>query len=397
MRILELAWEYPPHVIGGIGSHITALVPALRDLGAAVTVVTPLLAGGAAHEQLPGLTIHRVAVGGAPEDWYARVMYVNDLLSRAAEALESGSFPFDIIHAHDWLVGAAAARLKHRFRVPLLATVHATERGRNNGSVQGGLSLAISRAEWQLTFEAWRVDTVSRSMATELAAFFSLPADKIDVVPNGVDTSPYDALEAEAMSAFRARHVAETEKLVFSIGRMVYEKGAHVLVEATPAVLARVPHTKLVLAGKGSMLDVLRARADALGIAANCSFMGYIDDAERDAMFKVADCAVFPSLYEPFGIVALEAMAARCPVVASAVGGLAEVVRPGETGLSVPPMSIGALADAIAITLEDPAAAQLRAERAYADVRQHYSWRSIAEQKLAIMQRICAERAVANW
>jgi len=124
---------------------------------------------------------------------------------------------------------------------------------------------------------------------------------------------------------------------------------------------------------------------------------GFVDDSERDLLLKVADCAVFPSLYEPFGIVTLEAMAARCPVVVSAVGGLAEVVRSGDNGLSVPPSWAKGLADAINQTLADPGAARARAARAYDDVRLYYNWGSIAERKMAVMQRVIDERARTDW
>ncbi len=397
MRVLELAWEYPPHIVGGIGSHVSALVPALRDLGAEVTVVTPQLHGGAPYEHGSGLSVHRVPTDAPHEPWLDRVHSVNEQLADAAEKLAGATAPFDVIHAHDWLVAAAASRLKNRYHVPLLATIHATERGRSGGTVGSELSAAITRAEWELTYEAWRVITVSQSMAGELTSFFSVPPDKIDVIYNGVDTSVYDALDGEDLREFRSRHVGEAERLVFSVGRMVYEKGAHLLVEAAPAVLERVPNTRFALAGKGAMLDILRGRADSLGIGAKVSFMGFVSEADRDALYKVADCAVFPSLYEPFGIVALEAMAARCPVVVSNIGGLAEVVRHGATGLAVPPLAVDALADAIAATLENPAAARARAAQAYDDVRQRFSWGAIAANTLAVMTRVADERSQIAW
>lgn len=397
MRILELSWEYPPHVVGGLGSHVSALVPALAALGAAVTIVTPQLQGGASFEQTGSVRVHRVDVEVQHDNWFARVQSVNEQLAAAVEQLFGDELPFDVIHGHDWLIAAAAERLKHRYQVPLVATFHGTERGRGRGAIGNEVSEAISHTEWELAYEAWRVITVSQSMAGELSSFFELPADKIDVIHNGVDTAPYDALNLDDLREFRRTYAPSGERLVLSIGRLVYEKGAHLLIEAAPAVLSRVPDCIFVLAGQGTMLDVLRDRAAALGISARCTFAGFVGDAERDALYCVADCAVFPSLYEPFGIVALEAMAARCPVVASKVGGLAEVLTDGETGLTVPPMAVEPLATAIALTLEDAPAARARAARAYDEVRRRFSWSAIAAQTLAVMERVADERKRTAW
>ncbi len=181
------------------------------------------------------------------------------------------------------------------------------------------------------------------------------------------------------------------------MGRLVYEKGAQVLVRAMPLVLAQQPEAKLVVAGRGPELDALRSLAWSLGVGEKVLFTGFISDEDRDRLFKVADCAVFPSLYEPFGIVALEAMAAKCPVVASDVGGLSDVVRHEETGLTVYPKDPNSLAWGIVETLKHPEQAAARVRKAHLMVREEYDWRRIARLTADLYGRVIAEREETDW
>jgi glycosyltransferase involved in cell wall biosynthesis len=397
MRILELAWEYPPHIVGGLGNHMAALAPALSRLGAEVTVVTPRLAGGDVLEEYPQLTIHRIEPPVLADDLLVHVQQTNVALDQAADALITAGGPFDVIHAHDWLVALSAIGLKHRHKLPLVCTIHATERGRGRGHLQGQVSYAIADTEWWHSYEAWRVITASHYMADELINYFGVPQPKIDVVPNGVDTRPFDALDALDLTAFRARYANPGEQLVFSVGRLVHEKGLHLLVEAAPGVLALQPGVKFVIAGTGPMLQTLRARVYELGIGQAVTFAGFITDEERNCLYKVADCAVFPSLYEPFGIVALEAMASRCPLVVASTGGLAEVVTHHETGITVYPGSVDSLADGILHVLKYPDWSYARVRNAYKVVTERYNWQKIAERTLGVLDRVVAERRTTDW
>lgn len=425
MRILMLSWEYTPHIVGGLGAHVVALVPALARAGVEVHVVTPRWAGGEPDEnvvyrktrraspptkvasnpgasnsrrQKPLATVYRV---DPPVDlagsFFADVQKTNVNLEEQAVLLFEEFGGFDLIHAHDWLVEFAAASLKHRFRTPLVGTIHATERGRGHGALGGDASQAIDRTEWALTYEAWRVLCTSQFMAEEVKSYFQVPSDKIDVVANGVDRAPFDALSKTDLAGFRAQWAKSDERLVFSVGRLVHEKGAHLIVEAAPRVLAELPNTRFVIAGTGPMGDLLRRRVWELGVADHVNVAGFVSDSDRDRLLKVADVAVFPSLYEPFGIVALEAMAAKCPVVVSSVGGLAEVVDPGVTGLTAYPDSIDSLAWGILETLRDPKQARARALTAYTMVKEEYNWDRIALLTEEVYERVVHERAITNW
>ena len=399
MRVLMLSWEYPPHMVGGLGKHVKELVPALAAAGIELHLLTPRWLGGDPHEKTDGVTVYRVDTPPHSElsDFYTDTQRTNWLLQERGRELIMTTGGFDIIHAHDWLVAFAAIGLKNEFKVPLLATIHATEHGRNRGQVGNEISQSIHSTEWWLTYEAWRVICCSQFMASEVAHIFHVPRDKLDVIPNGVDTKRFDELNGADLSDFRTRFAAPHERIVFYVGRIVHEKGVGVLVEAVPRVLASFPQAKFVIAGTGGYLETAKQRADQLGVSPHIYFTGFIPDSDRDRLFKVASVAVFPSLYEPFGIVALEAMAARAPVVVSNVGGLAEVVEHNETGLLVYPDNPDSLAWGMLETLHHPDWAAARAENAYRRVVTEYNWRRIAARTAAVYQRIVQERAVTAW
>jgi glycosyltransferase involved in cell wall biosynthesis len=393
MHVLQLSWEFPPHVVGGMGRHVAELAPALAGAGLRVSVVTPQLRGGPADETLPGgVRVHRVPLTQDPgADYPVYVAQASRDLERAAAELG----PFDLIHAHDWLTAEAAGRLKHHWRVPLVATIHATERGRGRGHLSGRAAHQINDQEWLLTYEAWRVIVCSHFMAAQVGEYFHTPPDKVDVVPNGVAITPDPFAGPGERLAFRRRYAADDERLIFHVGRIVYEKGLHVLLDAWPAIAAH--NARLLIAGTGGYLDALQSQVEAAGLSASVRFAGFVSDEDRDSMYRVADVAVFPSLYEPFGIVALESFAACCPLVVSDAGGLAEVVRHGETGLVARAGDAAALAAAVVESLRRPAEAHARANAAFLDVRGHYTWDRIADSTTAVYRKVMREWQAGSW
>jgi glycogen(starch) synthase len=414
LRILMLSWEYPPYVVGGLGAHVAALAPALARAGIQVYVVTPRWKGGELQEAL--LADARIARGETSlrkralppsvfrveppvmglGNFFADAQQTNLNLGEQAQVLYDRVGGFDLIHAHDWLVAFAATSLKRLRKTPLLATIHATERGRGRGFLGGEMSHAINGTEWWLAYEAWRVITCSQFMLDEVRNYFNVPLDKIDIVPNGVDAAPFDELDGVDLAEFRARWARADERIVFNVGRVVQEKGAQVIVEAAPRVLAEMPNTKFIIAGKGSIVDDLKRRVWELGMQDQVLIAGFISDPDRNRLFKVADAAIFPSLYEPFGIVALEAMAARCPVIVSEVGGLKEVVKHDVTGVTIYPDNAESLAWGVLHTLRDPKRARARAAKAYRVVKKEFNWDYIAERTIEVYERIVRERAKAD-
>lgn len=401
-----LSWEYPPYNVGGLGKHVMELVPALAKQGVEVYLLTPRWVSALGEEPIVELhpidytegkgvptNLYRVASLSADmSDFFSGAMRVNLNLADRGRKLVEGEDKFDLLHAHDWLVAHAAFSLKHAYGLPLISTIHATEYGRSRGNLSGELQRAIHNVEWWLTYESWRVICCSRHMVDEVGRIFQTPLDKIDLIPNGVDPTRFDRLEGKDLRDFRAGYAMADEKIVLYVGRLVYEKGVHLLVESVPRVLDSFPWAKFVVVGTGDSMDSLRQRAMELGVDQKIYFTGFVSDEVRDRLFKVADVAVLPSLYEPFGIVALEAMAAKTPVVAAGVGGLAEVIVHNETGILVHPDNVDSLTWGILHTLLSPDWAAMRAQRAYEVVVRDYGWMEIARRTKEIYERVIRER-----
>lgn len=405
MRILLTSWEYPPYVVGGMGKHVAELAPVLggqiiddpHSSGPLyVDVLTTRYSGGAQEEQVNEfLTVYRVdAPPIDPVDHYNSVVESNQTLVDRAEKLAQ-RHPYDLIHAHDWLVAKAGITLKHRWKTPFVTTIHATERGRHQGHIPSETSHQIDRMEWQSCYEAWNIITCSQFMRNELQNYFGVPDSKTIVIPNGIDIEAITRCPSEQRAFLRHRYAPNGERLLLFVGRIVHEKGLHVLIRAMPRILAEYPNTRLLVAGKNG--EKYWPLAYELGVEKSVDFLGFISDDERDCLYTIVDAAIFPSLYEPFGIVALEAMAAGANVVASSVGGLAEVVRHLENGLTILPNDPMSIVWAVNKLFSDPAAAEVRQQRAIAEVKESYSWRHIAQRTADLYRTIVNERRNVAW
>ena len=398
MRILMFSWEYPPHVVGGLGQHVAELLPALANQpDVEVHLITPGWGGGKSLQFVGDATVHRVDPPPVESDFYTTAWKANLAMEEYANNLWHEHGPFDLVHVHDWLVAFAGYACKRNYKVPLVSTIHATERGRGRGGLGSDQARAINNVEWWLAYESWRVIAASEYMVSEIVEFFGCPRDKIEVIPNGVNVAPFDLLNGEDLGHFRIMYALPDEQIVFNVGRVVYEKGVQVLVRAVPLVVQQRPEAKFVVAGKGPELEACRSLAWSLGVGQKVLFSGFIADEDRDRLFKIATCAVFPSLYEPFGIVALQAMAARCPVIVSDVGGLKEVVRHSETGLTVYSDNPSSLAWGILHTLDHPDWAARRVDAAYREVCDLYNWDRIARLTAGLYGQVIDERAATDW
>ncbi len=291
MKVLMLSWEYTPHIVGGLGKHVVEIVPPLIEDGVEIHLVVPNLGGGVFNEPLllpdgspatNGSQVYRVEASGIEGDFFTNTWHDNILVGEFCKHLIKQEGGFDLIHDHDWLSGFAAISAKHDFHLPLVATIHATEMGRNRGNLYGEMQRSIHQAEWWLTFEAWRIITCSQYMAWEVETYFGAPRGKIDVIPNGVDPRRFDELRGKDLSQFRLGFAQPDEPIVYYVGRMVPEKGLSVLIDAVPLVLREWPGVKFVLAGGGGYANDLKAQANQLGVASSVIFPGRIPDEVRD-------------------------------------------------------------------------------------------------------------------
>ncbi len=389
MKLLMLSWEYPPNVVGGLGRHVAELAPALAQQGVDIHVVTPVATEFAEPVACEGtLTVHRVhtPVVNADNNIYDRVVEANQKIEHYVNQLDES---FDLIHVHDWLTGFAGIDLQQAWHCPLLATIHATERGRGRGYIGNDLQRAIDNAERDLIQQATHLIVCSHYMSHEVQSFFHTSPRRIDVVPNGVNIADLNNHCPENnLVEFKARYADPDDLIIFTVTRLVYEKGVHRLVEAAPQIFAECPTARLIIAGKGPEAEHLKQQAAELGLSDRINFAGFISDEERNCFYKTAACAVFPSLYEPFGIVALEAMALRCPVVVSDVGGLSEIVNHGENGVTIYPDDAESAAWGVLRMLQNPDWARKHADNGYHYVDQLFNWPRIARLTRAVYRRL---------
>lgn len=392
MKILMLSWEYPPRVVGGIARVVHDLSHKLVNEGHEVTVVTYRDGNVPYYEDDDGVDVYRVdnfmISSNNFIDW---VMQLNfNMIAKVGEIIsEKGNF--DVIHAHDWLTAYAGKTLKYAYNTPLVSTIHATEAGRNSG-IHGDMQRYINDTEWMLTYESSEVIVNSNYMKNELQRLFGLPYEKINVIPNGVNLNLFNDVQKDY--DFRRRFAMDNEKIILFIGRLVYEKGIQTLVSAMPKILANYHDSKLIIAGKGGMLDELKAQVNSLGLGNKVYFTGHLASKDVQKMYKCADVSVFPSTYEPFGIVALEAMLSGTPVVVSDIGGLNEIVDHGINGMKSYAGNANSLADSILSLLFDPKLCDTVTQNAKAKVKAEYNWTKIADNThLAYEKAICETMA----
>jgi glycogen(starch) synthase len=397
LSVMFLTWEFPPRVIGGISPHVFYLSKSLAKKGVKVHVVTCDFPGAPAHETIDEVEVYRVDSYKNPSPDFATWVYLMNLnMQKEAAAIAAKlEDAIDVFHAHDWLVATAGIGLKHVFRKPLLVTMHSTEIGRRDG-IHTGTERMIGETEAWLTYEAWKVICCSQYMVSHVKWAFGLPDDKLVMVPNGVNIHVYDEVARQDLKPFRSAFALPEEKLVLFVGRLVYEKGAHVLINAIPKILEKV-NAKFVIVGTGYMKDQLSTIVRSMGLEHKVLFTGFVDEETLLKLQVCADVSVVPSLFEPFGIVALEAMAAKSPVVVSDTGGLGEIVDHDVTGVKVYPNNTESLAWGIIKVLLDEKYRNSLRENAYKRIQEKYDWDKIAQRTKQIYEAVLGEYSKSFW
>jgi glycogen(starch) synthase len=395
-NVLILSWEYPPLIEGGLARHVRKLSENLAANGLEVHVLTRGTEESPAEEVAGGVQIHRVREPNRPTDLGEFVAWVERMnADMLAVGVELGDrYDFDLVHGHDWLVAIACDHLARRFHAPLVTTIHATEHGRHQGYVDKHPQSYIHGVEHWITNRADRVIACSYYMREQIADIFGPDEHRVAVIPNGIDPGDLRPQGDAALLRLRAEFAAPDEKLVLLIGRLVYEKGFQLALEAMPRLIAAVPGTRFLVAGSGTHEAELRRQATELGLDGHGAFLGWIGDDVLHSLYRIADVCVVPSLYEPFGLVALEAMASDCPCIVADTGGLREVVPHNEAGLRFRARDHAALGEMVERVLTDP---DLR-QRLVAEGSEHilrFDWADVAESTAAVYAELVGERARA--
>jgi glycogen synthase len=274
-------------------------------------------------------------------------------------------------------VASAGDHLAKRFRAPLVVTIHATEYGRHQGWIDKHPQSYIHGVERWMANRAERVITCSAYMREHVSDIYGLEECRVAVIPNGID--PSELVPVDDLDSLRARFADRDERLVLLVGRLVYEKGFQLALEALPGLIERVGNVRFIVAGSGTAEAELRQQAHDLGLDEHGTFLGWIGDDVLHSLYRIADLTVVPSIYEPFGLVALEAMASGCPCLVADTGGLREVVPNEDVGLrfrSRDPDSLATMAERL---LTDDALQ----DRLVAEASEHvltFDWADVARQ-----------------
>lgn len=388
MKIMMLSWEYPPRIVGGIARVVHDLSHTFAKQGHEVHVITYQEGDTKEFEKDGDVFVHRVTNYPINAnnfiDWVMQLNFC--MVEKAADVIKEYG-KFNIVHAHDWLVAYAARAIKKTYKLPLVATIHATESGRNRG-IHNNSQGYVNDVEWMLTYEASNVICNSMFMKNEIKNLFGKPSENVFVVPNGINVNKFEGKERDW--DFRRNYAADYEKIIFFAGRIVNEKGIQVLLNAAPKILANYPNVKFVIAGRGPCLDELKGLTSYLGLDSKVYFTGYLNDVQITKMYKAIDIATFPSLYEPFGIVALEGMLAGAATVVSDTGGLNEIISHGIDGMKSYAGNPNSLADSILECLFDEKLCERMSKKAHEKVVSEFNWDTISKKTMDVYKKTIA-------
>src|SRR5467141_3255055 len=387
MKASVFTWEYPPAIYGGAGVHAKYITTALA--------------------KRIKVEVRTLEVGPKPEIEGVNVLRYQSTLRglatgdpRILKALQVLSFnmnmvadPIDaaIVHTHTWYTNFAGAMAKRIYGPKLVATVHSLEPLRPWKREQLGagyeLSLWMER-EGLIACDA--IIAVSQDMKKDILKCYDIPAASVAVIHNGVDPAKYHPQEGTASLGKGTSSLAKfgiKKPFVFFVGRLTRQKGVFDLVDA----MDNVPKgTTLVLAtGKPDTPEIEDELRRVLKQTPNVVWIrDMLEDPDLVSLYNEAAVFACPSIYEPFGIINLEAMACETPVVATRVGGIKEVVVDEETGLLVPPSDPARLGQAITRILEDPKAATRMGKAGRRHVLHHFTWDRIAQQTLELYRSL---------
>jgi glycogen synthase len=336
MKVALLSWESLHSIpVGGVAVHVTELAAALERKGHEVHVFTRMRGGQPSYERIHGVHYHRCQFRLDP-DFVEEINHLCRSLVHEVFQTENCIGAFDVIHAHDWLTANAMIWIKQGRGRKTVVTMHSTEYGRCGNLFLDGRSRGVREQERAATYWADRVITVSHSLQKEIMWMYETPEWKTSIIYNGVNAHVYDGYTDPG--AVKARYgIGPMDPTVLFSGRLVFQKGPDLLVEAIPFILANYPSAKFIFVGDGEMRHAVEGRAHQLRVAHATRFLGFRNGYELADLYKACDTVCVPSRNEPFGIIVLEAWSAGKPVVVSRNGGPDEFVWHQVNGLKIYP------------------------------------------------------------
>lgn len=411
MRIGFFVYEYPPQLVGGLGTYAEYITQQYVDLGHDVSVFTLNNNGLKTREIMKGVEVHRPLIADASnvwpffvaddlKKWGTNIKFFNDIfiynILSATKfingLIKKEGYKFDVVCCHDWLSSIAGLVVKNETKIPVVFHTHSTEWGRSGGPG----SETVSHFESAMAQNADKIITVSYAMQEDLIKH-GWQSSKISVVWNGVDTDRYDPVnvQKQEVTAIRKKYgIPDNWNMLLFVGRLTWVKGVRNLLQAMPLILKEYPNTKLVILGKGDEQTDIVETAERLNIINNIVYrFDFVSEEERIVHYAASDVCIFPSTYEPFGIVSLEAMAMEKPVVVGArgvVGFKEQVVNGGtdQTGVHINGEDPADIAWGIKEALRDPEKAKNWGENGRRRVLEYYTWQKVAEQTAKIYESL---------
>jgi len=385
-KALILSWEYPPNIVGGLGTHVAGLTNSLVKKGYEVHLITAQNIKLAEEEkdEKAGLFVYRVKPLNSLEENF--IHWIAGLNMRMWEkAMELGAeISFDLIQAHDWLVGAAAASLKEEWNIPLLATIHATEYGRNGG-IYTEMQKFIHEKESQLIAASNGIIVCSDYMKEELMQIFQVDQKKIYTIPNGIDMNISYETTCQTISDLP---IGKEKKVVFAMGRLVKEKGFGTFLGAAKKISLYNKDICFVLAGVGPMYEEYKYYIETNELQSVVFLIGYLQEDQKKELYKRADIVVIPSHYEPFGIVALESLVYAKPTIVSNTGGLKAIVEHQKSGIVVEPAETQQLIEGIEFLAANKKQAEEIGKNGRKLVEQLFSWNRIGDETIRVFDEV---------
>ena len=373
-----LSWEFPPSAAGGTAAHVDGLAHALEGLGHEVVVITRRVPGVDSDTFVGTTRVVRVDIElpWLPDNRVAAVASANHAFVTRAGHL--GDWRPDVVHAHDWTTAWAADVLSTLFGAPIVTTFHTTERGRHGGHLKPGASSDINSVEWWLAYRSQRITAATKLMVREIVDGFEVDPGHVTRIPGGIDPAWWRAAGPDEPDPPRRGG------MVLTWGRVQYEKGFQVLARAVGTLRYRIGGLECQIAGRGTYLPELQSQIDVAGVGDIIELPGFLTDNQLRAATHRAGCIVIPSLYEPFGIVALEALASGAPLIVADTGGLAELVGGTGSALLFEPGNAEDLADCIERVLTDQDLADQLVARGHELIEATYSWHAIATRMVSV-------------
>ncbi|RLI12679.1 glycosyltransferase family 1 protein [Candidatus Bathyarchaeota archaeon] len=416
MEIVFFVYEFPPYIVGGLGTYAKYVTREFVKMGHDVTVFSMHTGDAPTRDLYGGVEVHRPIVDNInlslllpmfiPEEvrgWsesgrkFFGDIFLYNVLSASKlvnDLVRSENRRVDIVVSHDWLGSIGGILSSNGLKNPFAFHIHSTEQGRT-----GDGSETIKRLENITADHAKRVITVSYAMRDHLVRL-GYEERKIRVVYNGIDAEKYSPEKVPPEEKLRLKEslgISPNEFMILFVGRLTWIKGADTLIRAMPEILRAVPNTKLVILGVGEQQNILRNEISRLGIEDRVVLKyEFLCEEEKIKFYAASDICVFPSKYEPFGIVCTEAMSMGKPVVVGArgVSGFREQVipsGPNQCGFHINPYDSNDIAKFVIMLLEDEDLRKKCGENARRRILENFTWRKVAENTIKIYDEIVSE------